>query len=186
MFKPEQAGSRLIGAVRASACADAEAPFARLADSLRARGLNLAGVKQTNRKREGACRCDMILEDLSSGEVICISEDRGPEARGCRLDRGALAEASERVLRAIRCGADLVIVNKFGKAESEGGGMRGVIAQAVEEGIPVLVCANAEHHVNLMDFAGDLAVTLPLSEAAIGDWLDDVLSAAPARRCVEA
>ena len=186
MFKPEQAGSRLIGAVRASACADAEAPFARLADSLRARGLNLAGVKQTNRKREGACRCDMILEDLSSGEVICISEDRGPEARGCRLDRGALAEASERVLRAIRCGADLVIVNKFGKAESEGGGMRGVIAQAVEEGIPVLVCANAEHHVNLMDFAGDLAVTLPLSEAAIGDWLDDVLSAASARRCVEA
>ncbi len=186
MFKPEQAGSRLIGAVRASACADAEAPFARLADSLRARGLNLAGVKQTNRKREGACRCDMILEDLSSGEVICISEDRGPEARGCRLDRGALAEASERVLRAIRLGADLVIVNKFGKAESEGGGMRGVIAQAVEEGIPVLVCANAEHHVNLMDFAGDLAVTLPLSEAAIADWLDDVLSAASARRCVEA
>ena len=186
MTKPEQAGSHLIGAVRAAVCADAEAPFARLADRLRARGLRLAGVKQTNVRREGACRCDMILEDLSGGEVICISEDRGPEASGCRLDRGALAEASERVLRAIRRGADLVIVNKFGKAEAEGGGMRSVIAQAVEDGIPVLVCANAEHHVTLMDFAGDLAVTLPLSEEAIGDWLDDVLSAAPERRWVEA
>ena len=181
MFKPEPAGAHLIGAVRAAACADAEAPFARLADSLRARGLRLAGVKQTNVRREGACRCDMILEDLSGGEVICISEDRGPEARGCHLDRGALAEASERVLRAMGRGADLVIVNKFGKAESEGGGMRGVIAQAVERGIPVLVCANAEHHLNLMNFAGDLAGALPLSEAAIGAWLDDVLTAASGR-----
>lgn len=186
MFMPEQPQAYLIGAVRAALCADAEAPFARLADRLRAQGLRLAGVKQINRQREGACRCDMILEDLSSGEVICISEDRGPEARGCRLDRGALAEATERVLRAIRRGADLVIVNKFGKAESEGGGMRGVIAQAVEEGIPVLVCANAEHHLNLIDFAGELAVTLPLSEAVIGEWLDDVLPVASARRCVEA
>lgn len=176
----------LIGAVLASQCADAEAPFARVITGLQCRGVRLAGVQQINERRDGYCRCDMKLKDLTDGSTICISEDRGPEARGCRLDRNALAEASQRVLNALRNGADLVIINKFGKAESEGAGMRSAMAIAVEEGIPVLVSANPEHHVNLMEFAGDLAIALPPSEAAVNEWLECVLSEALARRCVEA
>jgi len=167
----------LIGAVLAGQCADAEEPFARLAAGLQRRGLRLAGVQQINVRRDGYCRCDMKLKDLTDGSIICISEDRGPEARGCRLDRGALADASERVARAIRSGVDLVIVNKFGKAESEGAGMRDVVALALECGTPVLICANSEHHANLLAFAGEFAVTLPLAEAGIERWLATVLAA---------
>lgn len=179
-------GLPLIGAVLAPRCGDATDPFDAVAKRLVARGLRLAGVRQINEPCENANRCHMKLEDLSDGSVILISEDRGPEARGCRLDRGALTEASERVAAAIRRGVDLVIVNKFGKAESEGGGMRDVIALAAGSGTPVLICANDEHHPNLMGFAGDLAVALPLSEPDIDHWLDAVLTAAAKPCLVEA
>jgi nucleoside-triphosphatase THEP1 len=178
----QASGTALIGAVLAQRCVDAEPLFAELVSSLQRRGVRLGGVQQINVHREGYCRCDMKLKDLSNGEVVCISEDRGPEARGCRLDWNALAEATERVVRSIRAGVDLVVINKFGKAESEGAGMRDAIEQALEYEVPVLICANAEHHANLLSFTGELAVTLTLSGPDIETWLDAVLAA----RCTEA
>lgn len=168
-------GLALICAVKVERCVDSETVFAALAEEWQRRGLRLGGVQQINVQREDRCRCDMKLKDLATGRVIAISEDRGPEARGCRLDRGALAEATERVLQSIRDGVDLVVVNKFGKAESEGGGMRDVLALALEFETPVLVCANPEHHPNLMAFAGDLAVELPLSAPDIAHWATSVM-----------
>ncbi len=163
------ASTALIAAVRAERCADAEDMFAEISRRLRSEGRRLAGVLQINAGREGRCRCDMKLKDLANGEEICISEDRGPD------DRGALEVAAGRVNCAIRTGAELVIVNKFGKAESEGGGMRDVIATALEYRIPVLVCANHEHHADLLAFAGDFATAVPLSPDAIEAWLKNVL-----------
>lgn len=160
-----------IGAVRVDHCADAEPLFATLAGDLHRAGYRLAGVLQINSQREDRRRCDMKLRDLHSGAVTCISEDRGNEARGCRLDYAALAEVCESIKAAVRAGVDLVIINKFGKAESEGGGMREVIAEAIAHDIPVLVCANPEHHANLLAFAGELAFALPLCEIEIGAWL---------------
>lgn len=182
MFIAQNSGTALIGAVLAARCSDAEPLFAGLVASMLRQGVRLGGVQQINVRRDGYCRCDMKLKDLSNGEIVCISEDRGPEARGCRLDWNALAEATERVVRSIRAGVDLVVINKFGKAESEGAGMRDAIALALEHEIPVLICANTEHHANLLAFTGDLAVTLTLSRPDIETWLDAVLAA----RCTDA
>lgn len=176
-----RAETLLIGAVRAQHSTDAAALFERLGARLRSQGIRLAGVRQVNAPRPGSCRCDMTLEDLRDGAVLRISEDRGPEARGCRLDRGALAEASQRVADAIRGGADLVILNKFGKAESEGAGMRDNITLAVEQGTPVLIAVADEHLPHLMEFAGPLAARLSLSGAEIEQWLGAVLPAGAVR-----
>ena len=66
----------------------------------------------------------------------------------------------------------LLIVNKFGKIEADGGGMRGAIAQAVELGIPVLVGVPARNLDRWRAFAGPLAVELPAEPAAITGWLE--------------
>jgi hypothetical protein len=68
--------------------------------SLRARGIALAGVLQREVSSLAAGRadrhpCDLLLEDLSSGEILTLAEYRGKHARGCRLDIGLLTELAQ-------------------------------------------------------------------------------------------
>lgn len=171
---------KLIGAVRAERCADVEPLLAGIADELRASGYRLGGVLQADRTRPDRAKCEMRLRDLASGQIVTVSEDRGNLARGCRLDRAALLEASGWIAEAIEHKVGLVVINKFGKAESEGGGMRGIIAMAIERETPVLICANAEHHPRLMAFAGDYAEALPVERSRIKAWALSVLKSAGA------
>ena len=110
-----------------------------IADHLIGQGFALAGFVQRNRPCPGRARCDMILEELSSGERFGISEDRGPHARGCMLDVDELLKAVASAARGLDVGADLVMVNKFGKTEAEGGGFRPLIAEALAREVPVLI-----------------------------------------------
>jgi nucleoside-triphosphatase THEP1 len=172
--------SRLIGAIRAERCVDAEPLLADIAGELVASGYRLGGVLQADQARADRTKCDMRLRDLASGRIVTVSEDRGNLARGCRLDRAALLEASAWIAEAIENKVDLVLINKFGKAESEGGGMREVIALALERETPVLICANAEHHPRLMAFAGEYAEALPVDRQRIKSWALSVLEFADA------
>lgn len=61
------------------------------------KGWNLAGLIQNGTPHPGRSRCDMILEELSSGDLVGISQDRGPHARGCALDVGQLLNAMQMV-----------------------------------------------------------------------------------------
>ena len=140
-----------------------------IADRLTARGLRLAGTVQSNVERADRARCDMDILVLPDGPVLRISEDRGDLARGCRLDAGALEEAVLGVTRALP-GADLLIVNKFGKQEAEGRGLAPVIADALERGIPVLLGVNGLNLPAFEAFAGGLSAALPPDEAAVLDW----------------
>lgn len=146
--------------------------FVRVAERARSAGLSLAGALQKDEPRPGRRRCDMILSDLASGRRTRISWDGGDLAQGCRLDPGALTEAAELIERAIRRAApDLVILNKFGKAEAEeGGGLRDAIAAALEADIPVLIGVAAAYAPALRDFAGDLCA-IAADEAAVWRWL---------------
>ena len=122
--------------------------------------LCLCGAVQTNSDRADRRKCDMDLRLLSSGEVMRISEDRGALARGCVLDTNVLARAVA-ATEAAMSGADLLIVNKFGKTEAEGGGFAPVIGEAVCQGLPVLVGVNALNLPAFEAFADGLAEALP-------------------------
>lgn len=64
----------------------------------------------------------------------------------------------------------VLVLNKFGKTEAEGGGFRDLIVQAVGASIPVLVAVPHRNLEPWRAFAGDLAceVTLDgLDEAAL-------------------
>ncbi len=147
-----------------------------LTKDLKTRGLRLAGVAQLNEARADRRRCDMLLEVLSTGRAVLISEDRGSLARGCRLDLDVLAGVVREVESAIVDGADLLIINKFGREEAEGRGLRNAIASAAEHRIPVIVGVPLRNRTAWIEFCGDIALEKPATRIAVEDWLADVIS----------
>jgi nucleoside-triphosphatase THEP1 len=139
-----------------------------VADRLIARGLDLAGVVQEDGARDAAGRCDMALVELSSGKRFPISEPRGRAARGCRLDLDALARASLAAEGAIGPAIDLVIVNKFGRAEIEGGGFRAVFAAALTAGVPILAAVPWRNLDAWRVFSGGLSSDRDLTDLPQG------------------
>ena len=129
-----------------------------LAEAARAAGLDAAGMIQKDERRPERRRCDMTLIDISSGHQIALSQERGNDARGCRLDHAALEEAAGLVLAALSGETlpDLLILSKFGKREIEGHGFRQVVELAVDRGVPVLVGVTAEHVEGFRAFGGGL------------------------------
>jgi hypothetical protein len=142
----------------------------RLAEALMARGISIAGAVQTNTDCPQTGGCDMDLRVVPDGPIIRISQRLGVGSMGCRLDPGALelavAQVSPRLV-----GAKVLILNKFGKHESEGRGFRDLIGQALGDGIPVLVGVNVKNLAAFRDFAGDLAEPLDGPDAELMGWV---------------
>lgn len=134
----------------------ADRVLARLALSLLEREVTLAGLVQHNAPRPGRSRCDMVLEDLGSGRHVAISQDRGPEARGCSLDLGQLLQASMLVEQSLARRPEVVILNKFGKSEAEGGGFRDLIAKVIESGSDLVIAVPWRNIESWRAFMGGL------------------------------
>ena len=151
--------------------------LAALAPRLAADGLSVAGVVQVNVERAGRRHPDMTLRVLSGGDAVRISQDLGPEARGCRLDPDGLERAVALVEAALDPRPDLLILNKFGKQESFGRGFRPLIGEALASGIPVLLAVAPTNRAAFLAFAGDLATELPADPDALATWCRDVATA---------
>ncbi|HPD92736.1 MAG: DUF2478 domain-containing protein [Rhodobacter sp.] len=160
---------------------DTDLVLERVAIALAAQGLRCCGTVQINSARADAGPCDMDVRVLPDGAVLRISQDLGPESRGCRLDPAALETAVGLVEPRLKAGADLLIVNKFGKHEAEGRGFRTLIAEAVAMDVAVLVGLNARNLAAFEAFSGGLAVRLPPDVTALTDWgREAALKPAPA------
>jgi nucleoside-triphosphatase THEP1 len=149
-----------------------DAVFNMLVERSRALGLTLAGVLQHQAFEGGDRRCDVILEDLATGHRTALFENRGSGARGCRLDQAALAEATARVEGNLEHDPQLLVLNKFGKVECEGGGLRDLIMSAVDRGIPVIIGVPRRNLGAWRRFAGELAVELSDHADEVMLWLE--------------
>src|SRR4051812_40242107 len=98
-----------------------QSAFERIVDGCRARGFRVAGVLQHAACVDAAGQCDVVLEDLSTGQRTALFENRGAGAGGCRLDLAALAEVSGQIERSLDRNPALLLLNKFGKVEAAGG-----------------------------------------------------------------
>ena len=148
----------------------------RLAQDLMAEGLRVCGTVQVNTEREKAGPCDMDVKVLPDGPAICISQNLGPEARGCRLNPEALELAVGHVEAALSERVDLLIVNKFGKHEADGRGFRNAIAEALSRDIPVLVGLNSLNAAKFHEFTVDAATVLPPEAPALAEWVAGVVA----------
>lgn len=140
-----------------------------VASRLEVRGIRLGGTVQSNIDRPNRAKCDMDLRVLPDGPVVRISEDRGGLARGCILDSGALEQAVFEVERRLS-GAELLIINKFGKRETEGKGLIPVIAAALDQDLPVLVGVNGLNLPLFLEFCAGEALRLEPDPDRILAW----------------
>lgn len=147
-----------------------DAAFAALVARCRRLGLSLAGVLQRRVSEAPDRRCDVLLEDLSTGHCTSIFEDRGAGARGCRLDEAALGEAAGLIEGSIEQRPDLLVLNKFGKAECSGGGLLDLIASAMDRQITVVIGVPKSNLQAWRDFAGDFSVELSDDIGEIEKW----------------
>lgn len=155
--------------------------LAGIARSLQEQGLRLAGAVQINEDYEALCACDMTLRDLSSGRDVRISQRLGRFSRGCRLDPSAMAESVSLAETGLAAGADLVILNKFGKAEAAGHGFRSLVAAAVERDIPVLVGISEVNLAAWTEFTGGEGTVLPPLDQPVLRWLHQQIGPRRAR-----
>jgi hypothetical protein len=162
----------MLGYITTEGQGVADKLLAEVAAMLRAEGWVLAGAVQVNADRPEGQRCDMDLHVLAGVDVVRISQNLGPLARGCRLDAAGLEEAVGLVEAAL--GAEprprLLIVNKFGKQEAEGRGFRPVIGQALASGMPVLTAVGRANLDAFGAFAQGLGAPISAEVGAVLTW----------------
>lgn len=152
------------------------------AGALKAQGLRVGGVIQRRGNGEGECHCaDTDLVTLGSGDVFHISQPLGKGALGCRLDPDALAQCCWHLETEVAEGCDVLVLNRFGKAEAEGRGFRDLIAMALERDIPVLTGVRNEYVEAWSGFGQELATVTPAGRAALDAWFAALPSPQPAQ-----
>jgi nucleoside-triphosphatase THEP1 len=161
----------------------ADALIGQCAADLAVSGFRLGGIVQSNAHPPGRRRCDMYVKDLLGGNQIKISLDRGNEARGCRLDPGAFARIDAWIERAVLERVDLLIINKFGKEEAHGRGLRSVIAEALIAEIPLLIGVSTRNLCDFLTFVGDSATRLRPEIKSITAWCRSMIGSGAHHRC---
>lgn len=145
--------------------------FAR---DLVAEGRHIGGVVQHRPSLVTDCHCaDMVLISLASGQSFPVAQPLGSGSTGCRLDFGALAQVAQGLLSEIEAGLDLLILNRFGKAEAEGRGFRDVIAAAMERETPVLTALHPRNLPDWIRFTEGAALLLMPDASTLHQWLAD-------------
>lgn len=145
-----------------------------LADRLETRGLKTRGIVQTNTECGTAHGCDMDVRILPDGPTIRISQNLGKDAKGCRLDPDAMATAITAVGQSMQADFDVFLLNKFGKQETEGGGFRDLLADALEKDATVIAGTNPLNAEVFEDFSGGMATNVPADIESLLAWYDQV------------
>jgi len=110
---------------------------------------------------------------LHSGEKLLLAQDLDPDASGCRLDIDRLQHAATRVADALDSGADLLIINRFGKRERDGKGLGYLIERVLGAGTPVVIAVSNHRLADWITFAGETA-QLACERAALDAWWRDL------------
>jgi hypothetical protein len=84
--------------------------------------LRIAGVVAENHGLPDRSCAAGYLTSIASGKRYSIFADKGPDIVECHLDGRGAAAAAEAARDDIATGCDVVVLNKFGKLESMGGG----------------------------------------------------------------
>ena len=154
---------------------DPDAVLRDFAAELNARGCRAVGMVQA-----GACADSSLSAVLvHSGETLLLAQDFDPSAKGCRLDVSRLQNAGARVADAMEAGADVLIVNRFGKRERDGKGLAYLIERAVGADIPVVIAVSSASFADWIKFAGGMTVKLPCDRGALDGWWHNVSTRRP-------
>lgn len=151
---------------------DPDAVLRAFAFGLNARGYRAVGLVQRGHNCVDAHKLSAML--IHSGEELQLFQNLGPGAGGCRLDVGQLMKAAADIAGAIDRGADLVVVNRFGRQEREGKGLSFLVERALSAEIPVVIAVPSQRFADWIKFADGMSVKLPCDRESLDRWWDAV------------
>lgn len=170
MLQHEQFETPRIAALSFDQGEDIDAVLEEVICNLQTKGFRVAGYLQRETAETEDCCSITDLESIAKGTKIRISQALGPGARGCRLDSNGLAEASGALIGELEEGVDLLVLNRFGKGESEGQGFRAVIQKAMEMNIPVLTAVREAYRPSWEEFGGEYAHIISRDSGGGLEW----------------
>jgi uncharacterized protein DUF2478 len=140
-----------------------------------AAGLNARGFRAVGMVQAGQCADSSLSAVLvHNGETLLMAQDFDPAAKGCRLDVSRLHSAAARIADAMEAGADLLVVNRFGKRERDGKGLAYLIERALGSDIPVVIGVSSERFSEWIKFSWGMSVKLPCERSALDAWWQSV------------
>lgn len=160
---------------------DPDAVLREFARGLEGCGFRAVGLVQSGHRCVDSASLSAIL--LKTGTTVRLFQDPGPGATVCKLDIHQLLEAASQVAQEIDDGADVVIINRYGKQEREGRGLSHLIEHALNSDVPVVIAVPDYRFDDWIRFSGGMSVKLACSKDALAAWWASV--AAPSTASVE-
>jgi nucleoside-triphosphatase THEP1 len=167
-----------VAAVLNDGPGDVDALLAEVVDTLRAQGRRVNGLLMTFPDARDGCAGTMVMVDLANGDEYLVSQPMGRDSRACRANPQGFAQASVVLRRALATPPELVVLNRFGSLEAEGGGFRAELLDLMVAGQPLLTAVSPKHLEAWREFVGGPA-ELPADRQAILDWVARVVPGAP-------
>lgn len=165
--------SKLLAVVRFEHNQDVDALLSEFVARQLARGSIVCGVLQSRGEQGGDCHCrDMDLAVIGTEKTFRISQSLGTEARGCRLHSGKLAACSAFLDHQLEQGCDLLVLNRFGKGESEGRGFRDLINKTFAMEVPVLLAVRPTYIEDWLSYVGNFSEILPPDIRCLEEWFN--------------
>jgi len=163
-----------LAAIEVADDVDVEHLLDELVRTLRAAGARLAGFTQRTLASGDVNGSYLALVDLASGSQTPLSAPWGAASHGshraCTVDHSVLATFFARTVRDMEAGVDLLILNRFGRRECEGGGCRAELAAALERDVPTLCVVRSSHADGWRAFGGDLVCCLAPDLDVVHAW----------------
>jgi nucleoside-triphosphatase THEP1 len=139
------------------------------ADDLQRTGCRVVGLLQEGRNA-GIAPGRLRAVVLPTRATVALRHDCEAAPVDCHLDAGQVVEVRRAIAVAIDAGADLVIINRFGKLEAAGAGFVEEIERAVAADVPVLIAVPHWRFRTWTRFCAGMAVKLACAREPIDTW----------------
>ena len=133
---------------------DPDSVLRDFADKLNTHGFRAVGLVQSGQCADSSLSAVLV----HNGETLLLAQPPSQGATGCKLDLARLQDAGARVAGALEAGADILIVNRFGKRERDGRGLAYLIERALDADIPVVIAVSRKSFADWISFAGGMSV----------------------------
>jgi hypothetical protein len=154
---------------------DPDAILRDFADRLNAQGCRVIGMVQSGQCADSSLSAVLV----HNGEMLPLAQPPSPGTTGCKLDLSRLEAAGARVADALAGGADLLVINRFGKRERDGKGLGFPIKRALDTDIPVIIAVSSDRFADWISFAGGMSVKPACERDALEAWWRNVSRHAP-------
>jgi len=173
--QPPPDDQAVVAAIHHDGLTDIDAALAAFAFDQRRAGRRVLGLLMKPRGHDAACHASMVLTDIDSGDEYPVSQALGAGSNACSADPQGFARAGQVLRDALARHPDLVICNRFGVLEAEGGGFAAELLELLAQGVPVLIVVSSRHLAAWRHFIGS-ATMLVSDPAAWSSWFDAVLA----------